>query len=195
MKYLLVLVLLLVGCTQAVTPSSSPSGPSSATPESSPTCSPAGGEPRPCTPGEYADIEDQNRLIAQAEAVYRAYWKENVRLQKAGGTKSQTPALKRVLAQPALDQAMEVYRELKSDGARAVGGTWKLLKLTPQPTRTVEGSVTSLSVCWRTVGVSFVTARDKFPSGTVTVVESAFFKHVGHELMLFHVTSKKVSKC
>lgn len=191
----MVLVLLLVGCTPTATQSSSPSAPSSGTPEPSPTCSPLSSTPYPCSTGEYQEVEEQNQLSKDAQAVYRAYWKENVRLQKAGGTKSPTPALKRVLAQPALDQAMEVYRELKSEGARAVGGTWKLLKLTPQPTRTVEGSITSLSVCWRTVGVSFVTAREKFPSGTVTVIESSFFKHVGPDLKLFHVTSKKVSKC
>lgn len=194
MKYLLVLVLLLVGCTQTVTPSSSPAGPSSATPEPSPTCSPAGGEARPCTPEEYADVEEQNRLIAQAEAVYRAYWKENVRLQKAGGTKSPTPALKRVLAQPALDQAMKVYRNLKSNKARAVGGTWKLLWITPRPTRVREGSVMTLDVCWRAKGVVFVTPREKL-GGSVTAVETNYFRQVGGELKIFQSSFREVAKC
>ncbi len=188
------LTVVLVGCTPqqpAVTPTSSSTV---ATPAPSPTCSPYDSAPRPCTPEEYAENREQNELIAQAEQVYRKYWSENVRLYRVGGTQSATQPLIDTLIGEALRSSLEVYRDLKANKTKAEGGSFDIVSLAPQPTRTRDGSVMSLTVCWRTRNVKY-RLGGKTITRNATVSEDLYFRMLDDALRIFQVESEKVSKC
>ena len=89
MRYLLVGLLLLAGCSPTQVPTDSPSAvaPSGVTttptPEPTPTCSPIGGTPSPCSADEYAKVEAQNKAQNDALANSIAGKELKVRLTNA----------------------------------------------------------------------------------------------------------------
>lgn len=145
---------LLAGCTPATSPPTLPTPPTtSASP--SPTCSPYNASPRPCSPQEQAETEELNALIAEAEKTYRTYWDESVRIQRVGGVTKATQPLTDTLTGEALKSVMETLQYLKENRTKASGGTIEIVSLTPKPTRTKDGSIMSLDVCWRGKGVKY----------------------------------------
>ncbi|MFT4296665.1 MAG: hypothetical protein QM582_14760 [Micropruina sp.] len=191
----MLLAVMIAGCTPTSTPTASGSA-SSVVPSASPspTCSPAGGTPRPCTQQEYDQTQEQNRLIEQAEAVYRAYWKENVRLYRSGGTSTATAVLKDTLVGQALDGVMKLYRQLKTRGSKAKGGTFDIVAVTPTPDVTKDGSAVSLDVCWRTKGVKLETGNTRAPVDA-TVLEASYYRISNGKLKIFAFASKQVGSC
>lgn len=190
-------VVLLVGCTPTAPPTSTPSlvpTSTSPSPEPSPTCSPYNGTPKPCTPEEASKTEEQNALISQAEQTYRKYFEESDRVQRMGGATKPTEQLLETLTGKALKSAMEVYKDLKVNKTRAQGGSFAIVSITPKPTRTKDGSVMSLDVCWRAKDVKF-----KVDGVTLTrnaiVREDSYLRKDGGNLKIALFEYEEVSKC
>ena len=184
------------GCGSTPSPSATSAVNTSPTPSvsPSPTCSPFGATPRPCSPAEFGNTQRQNELIAEAEQTYQKFWNEDVRLYRVGGTKEATQPFLDTLTGNALKSAVEVHRDLKSNKTKAEGGTFDILSITPKPTRTKDGSVMSLSICWRTKGVEFRLAGKTLVRNS-TVREESYFRTVDDSLRIFLFESRKVSKC
>lgn len=199
MKYLLVFVLMLVGCTQAVVPSTSQSTGSSTsvatpTPVASPTCSPAGGTPRACSAEEYQKVQEQNRLTEEAIALYRRWTKESTRLYRAGGTNKATPEMLATLAGEYRRSALGVFKDLKDTRARAVVGGVEITKIGPNASVDVIAGTASITACLDGRSLRFERGGKTIARGSVAV-EDVIAKQVAGQLRLWSVRSGKVKSC
>lgn len=137
MRYLLVGLLFLAGCSPSVAPSQSPPVGSSSAPSvagsasPSPTCSPIGGMAAPCSPDEYAKVEAQNKLVNEAIAVYKRWTKERTRLYRTGGTNTVTPEMSATTAGEAQSSALGIFKDLKAAGVRAQSGSLRVIAAGP----------------------------------------------------------------
>lgn len=205
MKYLLVLVLLLVGCTQTVTPtgspnaSASPGGQPSASsvepgsPNATPTCSPMGGTPYGCTPDEFTKVEEQNRLTEEAIALYRRWIKESTRLYRAGGTNKATAEMKAIMAGDALKSGLGIFQDMEKAGIRATSGQVKIVHVGPNSSPAKEGSV-AIQSCIDGRSLKFVRAGKTISRGT-TARENVVLRTVNGHLKLWTATSEEVTSC
>lgn len=201
MKYLLVLLLLLAGCTQTVSPSSSPStqapsAPSaeSSTPSASPTCSPMGGTPSPCSAEEYRKVEEQNRLTEEAIALYRRWTKESTRLYRAGGTNKATPEMLATTAGDFLASVLGIFQDLKAARARAISGEVKIASIGPDLDAQVTPGSTAIIACLDARSLKFH-KNGKFLRSGVMFVEYFVAKPVKGELRLWSASSEGVTRC
>jgi hypothetical protein len=137
---------LLWGCTEAPRPSTPPPSPVAPAPTFS--CTPeAGGAAYECSQFDYEQMVAKDKLYAEAEAVYRKFFAEDERIYRAGGVDEPTPVLLETTTGAFLEGAMNLYRALRRNKARAVEGASVLRSVTPQPQLTREGSVATLLAC------------------------------------------------
>lgn len=132
--------LLLAGCSQppATPPSTAPSF--RCTPE-------AGGAEFDCTQQQYDEMLAKDKLYAEAEAVYRKFFEEDVRILRAGGVDEPTSVLLETTTGDFLDDSMAYYRALKRNGVETVGGEIRLVSLERAPGLSKGGSVVVLRAC------------------------------------------------
>lgn len=200
MKYLLVLVLLLVGCTQTVTPSTSQSAqptppmPATSTPSADPTCSPMGGTPYPCSADEHQKVQEQNRLTEEAIALYRRWTKESTRLYRAGGTTKTTPEMLATTAGEFRKSVLAIFRDLRNARAKAVSGELRIMTIGPDLKDNLEPRSAAIRACVDARSISLEREGKKLRSGTI-FVEYAIAKMVEGELRLWSVSSGKVESC
>jgi len=192
-RMFIVALLLLAGCTQ--TPAASPTGvpPSSAAATPTYTCSPAGGTPAPCSKDEYDKVQSENALIAEAEAVYRKFWDENVRINQMGGVKAATPTLRETTTGMFLEATLATYQEILDEGLTGVGDV-KLVTLTPRSDLIHEGSLISLEACTDASNLEFRRGKRRVDNGPI-YVEEVYLKRFDGALKLFYVQSKLVKSC
>lgn len=198
MKYLLVLLLLLAGCTptvaQSTGPSGSPSAVSSADPPSpSPTCSPMGGTPRACSQQEYERTQEQNRLTEEAIALYRRWIKESTRLYRAGGTSKATPEMKATTAGEFQESALRIFQRMNNNGIRAVSGELQLIEIGPDPAST-KPSAPAIQTCVDGRTLQFRAGSKNAGNGTMTR-EYVIATKVSGQLRLWSIDSEVVSTC
>lgn len=202
MRYLVgLLLVVLVGCTQPVTPSpsssaigppSSPSAPPS--PSASPTCSPMGGTPRPCSPEEFRKTEEQNRLTEEAIALYRRWTKESTRLYRAGGTSKPTKEMLAITAGDFRGSVLGIFQDIKAARIRAASGEIKVVEIGPDPeARSGAGSV-GIVACLDSRSFKFVRNGKPIRDG-ILFREYVVAKPVNGELRLWDVSSEVVKSC
>lgn len=201
MKYLLVLVLLFVGCTQTVAPSTSPpSAPptaSSTDPTASnpsPICSPMGGTPAPCTQQEYEKTQEQNRLTEEAIALYRRWTKESTRLYRAGGTSEPTPEMLATTAGKFQGSVLGIFQDLKAARARAVSGEVKIATIEPDLNADVEPGTTAITACLDARSLRLQRDGQTIKRGTLAI-EDVVAKQVDGQLRLWSARSAEVKSC
>ena len=199
MKYLLVLVLLLVGCTQTVAPSTSqsaqptPPSASPSTPSADPMCSPMGGTPYPCSAEEYRKVQEQNGLTEEAIALYRRWTKESTRLYRAGGTTKVTPEMLATTAGDFQKSALGIFRRLKSKGIRATEGRIDLVQIGPNSEPVDAGNV-AIQTCIDGTSLRFRAGSKVLGRGTIAK-EYVVAKPVSGQLKLWSIESEVVSSC
>ena len=136
----LVACVLLAGCQPVSTPLPAPTPSLRCTAE-------AGGAEYDCTPYEYDDMVAKDKLYAEAEAVYRKFLAEDVRVLRAGGASAATPVLRETTTGAFLADTMDYYRSLKDQRSTLVGGEVRLTALVRQPGIAKGGSVVALKAC------------------------------------------------
>jgi hypothetical protein len=137
--------LLASGCTQP-DPNAAPTY----------TCTPAdGGTPAPCYKAEYDQQVKEDALYAEAEAVYRKYLAEHVRIYRAGGATTASPVMIETLTGEALEQALETSRRIAANHTKAVGGEFKIGYLRRVPGETIGDSVVTWESCEDATSVTF----------------------------------------
>ena len=198
MKYLLVLVLLLVGCTQTVAPSTSqsaqptPPSVSPSTPSADPMCSPMGGTPYPCSADEYHKVQEQNGLTEEAIALYRRWTKESTRLYRAGGTTKATQEMLAIMAGDALKSGLGIFKDLKAAGIRAVSGGVSIVTIDVDADGD-KGDV-AIKTCIDGRSLKFEHAG-KATSRGVLARERVVFKPVNKQLKMWTASSEAVASC
>ena len=187
----------LAGCQPAT-----PTPPSSTTPVQSPTsvptptylCTPeAGGDEAPCSEIEYEEMKAKDALYAEAEAVFREYFAENIRISRAGGVTQPTETILRTTTGSVLKSLMEVFRDMETRGVRAVGSDPVLL-VERAPGLAREGSAVALEVCTDATGWSFYSG-DEFVSSGRMANERVYFAKAEESLKMVYIEGKWVESC
>ncbi len=135
---ILVAACLLAGCIPAV-PTPTPVPTYRCTPE-------AGGAEFDCGQKQHDDMVAKDQLYAEAEAVYRKFFEEDVRIYKAGGVDQPTPVLLATAHGTFVEDSMDLYRGLIADSRRLKGDV-RLVSLLRRPGIAKESSVAVLAAC------------------------------------------------
>lgn len=135
---MVVLACLLAGC-QPAAPVPTPVPSYRCTPE-------AGGPEFDCTQHQYDEMVAKDKLYAEAEAVYRKFFAEDVRIYQAGGLDEPTPVLLETTHGQFLQDSMDLYRALRAESKR-LDGEVHLVSLTRKAGLSKESSVVVLAVC------------------------------------------------
>ena len=178
---------LLLGCTPA---------PAVTTPAPTPTfaCTPeAGGAPKPCSQAEYDAMVKKDALYAEAEALYRRYFAEEIRLDKIGGSKDATAEFTATLAETLLEQTVEIHRA-NFDDQLIARGTQRLEWIQRRPDVSLRGSVVAIAAC-RDASKVKTYQSGKYVGRGYVGIETAFAKYFDGHLRLFTVTTKDVDSC
>ncbi len=200
MKYLLVLVLLLVGCTQTVAPSTSqsaqptPPSASPSTPSADPMCSPMGGTPYPCSAEEYRKVQEQNGLTEEAIALYRRWTKESTRLYRAGGTTKATPEMLATTAGDFQKSALGVFQDIKATRARAISGELEIVTIGPDLNAKAKSGTVAITTCVDGRSLKFYRDRKKLRDGAA-FSEDVVARLIDGKLKLWSAYSEGVASC
>jgi len=89
----------------------------------------------------------KDKLYAEAEAVYRKFFAEDSRIFRAGGITEPTPVLLETTTGAFLDDSMALYRSLKKDERKLVGGEITLVRLARAPGLVKESSLVAMKAC------------------------------------------------
>lgn len=199
MRCLVVMLLLvLVGCTQPVSPPPSspavaPSSPS-VSPTPTPTCSPMGGTPRPCSREEYQKVEEQNRLTEEAIALYRRWIKESTRLYRAGGTDKPTKEMLATTAGKFRGSVLGIFQDLRSARVHAASGEVKVATIGPDLDAEAAPDGVAIAACLDARSLRFQRNGKTIRHGT-TAAEDVVAKKVNGQLRLWSVRSGEVASC
>lgn len=199
MKYVLVLVLLLAGCTQAAAPPTNPSqspAPSSTAIAStpSPTCSAMGETPRPCSQQEYDKTKEQNRLTEEAIALYRRWTTESNRLYRAGGTNKPTAEMLTTTAGAFQASVLGIFQDLKAARVRAASGEVRIATIAPDSRVQVQPGTTAITACLDAQSLRLERDGKAIKRGTMAV-EDVLAKEVNGQLRLWSTRSVEVRSC
>lgn len=199
MRCLVVMLLLvLVGCTQPVSPPPSsptvaPSSPS-VSPTPTPTCSPMGGTPRPCSREEYQKVEEQNRLTEEAIALYRRWTKESTRLYRAGGTDEPTKEMLATTAGEFRGSVLGIFQDIKAAQIRAVSGEIKIVEIGPESGSSPTGSRVAIAACLDSRSFRFERKKKAIRDGII-FKEYVVARLIKGEMRLWDVSSEVVQSC
>ena len=136
---IIVAACLLTGC-QPPAPTPSPLPSYRCTPE-------AGGAEFDCSRKQYDDMVAKDKLYAEAEAVYRRFFEEDVRIFREGGITKPTPVLLETTTGDFQADSMALYSSFVKEGRRSVGGDIKLARLDRVPGASKGGSLAALRAC------------------------------------------------
>lgn len=155
--WIALVVLGLVGCGPAPPLDAPTNRPTSAASPDSPVAAPtptfqctpeAGGASVPCTEDEHDEAAARDALYERADAQYRAYLAEYIRILRAGGARELSPVLKRVLGDSELaKRALVQLRQFKSSRIHVTGADPYLAAAVRKPGEAKNDSTLALQFC------------------------------------------------
>jgi hypothetical protein len=89
----------------------------------------------------------KDKLYAEAEAVYRRFFEEDVRIFRLGGISEPSPVLLDTTMGDFRNDSMALYRSFLEEGRKSVGGEIRLASLERVPGASKGGSVVALRAC------------------------------------------------
>lgn len=183
----LALALALAGCQPATT---------TPAPVPSYRCTPeAGGAEFDCSQHQYDDMVAKDQLYDEAEAVYRKFFAEDVRIYRAGGISEPTPILLETTTGDFLADSMDLYRSLKESQTQVVGGEILLVSLMRESGVSRGGSLVSMRACIDGSSTRVQTKGRKPERGGIGVDVVHFTRPAGEGLKIDSAQSKEVAKC
>lgn len=190
----------LAGCQPAAppaTPTSSPtSEPASTAPVPTPTylCTPeAGGDEAPCSQLEYDEMKAKDELYAEAEAVYRRMFAENIRVSRSGGLNEPSQVILETTAGQAQSSLMEIFRDLHSNGLQARGSD-PTLQIERAAGLSKEGSIVALLVCVDASQWAFYQGSNLVSKGR-PAQDRVYFSRLHDALKMTYVEGRWVDLC
>lgn len=185
--------LLLAACTAGPAPSPTPTP--TTTPEPTYSCTPeAGGAAYECSAFDYEQMVAKDKLYAEAEAVYRKFFAENVRIYRIGGVTEPTDALMETTTGRFQSDSMSLYRALNERRARIVEGSPRLESITRLAGVQREGSAAALVACVNSTDV-LLRGDAKYESRGRVISERLFFARVGSSLKIQSSQWKEMKSC
>lgn len=174
----------LTGCQPASpTPTTGPTmSPVSPTAVPTPTymCTPeAGGDEAPCSQIEYEDMKAKDALYAEAEAVYRTAFAENIRISRAGGVTEPTEVMLETMHGFYLDDALDLFQSLHARQLKAKGSDPLVVRVERLVGQSKAGSIVAIRVCVDSRGWSFYRSKKHISQGKVAEDDTYFARFDG----------------
>ena len=178
---------LLAACTPtSPTPTPSPAPSYRCTPE-------AGGDEFDCSEAQHDGMVAKDELYAEAEAVYRRFYEENLRILRLGGVAEPTPVLLATTSGSYLRDAMDTYAYFRKHQLQ-IQGEDRAVVLTRLPGKSRQGSVAAMSICVDGRSVQFL--KDGKPDGYGSAaVDETYFARVDGALKIIGADGKDVTTC
>lgn len=177
---------LLAGCQPAAPPP---------TPVPTYACTPeAGGAEFSCSQQQYDEMVAKDKLYAEAEAVYRRFFAEDVRIFRLGGIETPSPVLLETTTGAFLDDSMALYRSFIVEGRKSVGGEIRLARLERVPGVSKDGSIVALRACIDATSTTTV-RRDNPSEKGGAGQDTLFFGRVDGMLKIRGADGKAVESC
>ncbi|MGC3954849.1 MAG: hypothetical protein QM804_11510 [Propionicimonas sp.] len=186
----------LAACQPTTTPTPTTTDPSPTMAPPTPTyqCTPeAGGKESPCSQIDYEKMKAKDALYTEAEAVYREFFAENIRISRAGGVTEPSQIILNTTAGSVQKNVMEVFRDMARRGVRAKGQD-PILTINRGHGLSREGSVVALEVCADASGWSFYDA-DGLVSHGRPAQERVYFGRDHEQLKMIYTEGKWVTSC
>lgn len=178
--------LALAGC-QSAPPAPAPTPTFTCTPE-------AGGDPFPCSQFQHDEMVAKDALYTEAEAVYRRFLAEDVRIMRAGGVSEPTKVLLETTTGAFLEDALLDYRQLKRDGTTARGEDPDLVWVRREPGKSKMGSQVAMSTCVDGRGLEFRQADRAIGTGRIAR-DVTYFSRVKGDLKVIGADGEQVTSC
>lgn len=179
-------VCLLGGC-QAPAPTPAPVPTYRCTPE-------AGGAEFECTQQQYDEMVAKDKLYAEAEAVYRKFLAEEVRLLREGGVETPTPVITETTLGVFQDEVMADLRAAKANGVSVDAGARLVETVDRLVGLSKGGSSVAIAACVDSRSVHFVRHGKSAGFGSI-VRDELYFDEVGGVLKLIGADGKEVAGC
>ena len=190
----------LAGCQPTAPPAtptpSSTNAPPSASPVPTPTylCTPeAGGDEAPCSQLEYDEMKAKDSLYAEAEAVYRKAFAENIRISRSGGVTEPTAVIEETTEGAFRDDVMAIFSEMVEENLRARGADPSLV-IERAPGLSKQGSVVALSVCVDATEWWFYNDNNRVSQGKIGL-DLVYFDRFGDTLKIIGADGRFVDSC
>lgn len=177
---------LLTGCIPT-TPTPSPLPSYRCTPE-------AGGTEYDCTQKQHDDMMAKDKLYTEAEAVYRRFLAEDIRIARKGGVSDPTAELLATTTGAFLNDVMAGYRDDKSRGITVRGGDRVVKSLTRLAGVAKAGSAVALRACVDSTSVEVYKAGKRLGAGLITSDE-LYFSQAAGALKILGADGKEVTSC
>lgn len=193
---------MVAGCQPSGQPSPMPTMPSASRTPASPSpvptptylCTPeAGGDESPCSQIQYEEMKAKDALYEEAEAVFREFFSENIRISRAGGVTEPTEVLLRTTTGSVHEAVMEVFRDMSSRGVHAEGDD-PVLTIARAPGLSRDGSLVALQVCVDASRWGFYSGGKLVSTGR-GAQERVYFARLGELLKMAYSEGKWVETC
>lgn len=178
---------LITACAQAPTVTPTPAPIIRCTPE-------AGGAEYDCSQAQHDEMVAKDRLYAEAEAVYRVFFSEDVRIARLGGVPTRTDVIDKTTMGDFRSDSMDLYRDMHAKGRRSVDGEIVLVRLDRSPGLSQAGSVVSLQACTDASTTRTEEKRKVIGKGAI-VEDQLFFAFEDGVLKITATVAMQVESC
>jgi len=159
------------------------------------TCTPeAGGDAYECSQAQYDEMVAKNELYAEAEAVYRKFFEEDVKTLRRGGIEDPSETLVETTHGDFLADVMGQYRSMKAERALFRDGEFVLAWIRRAPGQAKSGSVISLVTCVDATTTRLFVRGDFVRNGTAARDQFYFGDVEGH-LKIVGADGQEVPSC
>ena len=158
-------------------------------------CTPeAGGEETPCSQFQYEEMKAKDALYAEAEAVYREFFAENIRISRTGGVTEPTAIMLATTSGAYLEDAIELFRGQHDRGTRAKGPDPTIGKIARLVGQSKGGSVVALKICVDATQWAFYKQDQRITDG-IRAVDETYFAPVDGTLKIIGADGSEVDSC
>lgn len=192
-------VAMLTGCQPASpTPTAGPTmSPVSPTAVPTPTylCTPeAGGDEAPCSQIEYEDMKAKDALYAEAEAVYRTAFAENIRISRAGGVTEPTEVMLQTMYGFYLEDVLSLFQSQHERGTKARGKDPTIAEVKRLVGESKAGSIVALAFCVDATDWGFYQGDKRISAGSIAI-DDTYFSRVNGDLKMIGADGRDVESC
>ncbi|MCW5952739.1 MAG: hypothetical protein KIT69_10815 [Propionibacteriaceae bacterium] len=139
-------------------------------------------------------MKSKDALYAEAEAVYRRYWGEVVRIMRAGGVSSPTEVLLQTTDGFHLEYVVTNLAQLTDDGLVARGEDPTIDWVRRLPGQSKAGSIVALSTCVDATAWGFY-ADEKLTTPGRVAIDDLYFRRVDGRLKIIGAAGREALSC
>lgn len=151
--------------------------------------------PSSSTPSTTKTTWTQAQLDAEAERVFRAYYKEHVKALRAGGFETMPPEMKQYVGGPFEKGMTAIYQTYREKGIHFEGGSITISKIRPVHKRLRPGTIVGLEACTDATSTLVV---DKTAGATRSGTRAhyrLYLKDASGRLLIWRGDSRAVKTC